>query len=179
MSHGEGAFWNRFAGLHDRFMRLFGPAYAQIVRAIMAMSREGDEVLEIAAGTGLIALQVAPVAARVVGIDISERMIAAARRKAAAAGVRNAEFRVGDAYRPPFPPGSFDTVIVSRAASALMQLTGFRARQKWSIDGFQAFVREGGFAIRRERVLRGIVPMLYLEAAPPGAKRGNPRPVSG
>jgi SAM-dependent methyltransferase len=56
---------------------------------------------------------------RVCGVDLAPRMVAAARGKAAAAGVP-AEFVVGDAATPPWAPGTFD-VVLSRHVLWAMQ----------------------------------------------------------
>ena len=47
---------------------------------------------------------------RVVGLDAAEGVLASARADAAAAGVDNVEFLVGDAYALPFADASFDIV---------------------------------------------------------------------
>ena len=71
----------------------------------------GMRVLDLASGTGepslSIAEQVAP-GGSVLGIDIAEPMLAVAREKATARGLRNVEFRAGDAEALALPDGSFD-----------------------------------------------------------------------
>jgi len=61
--------------------------------------RAGDSVLDVCCGTGASALpaaeRVGP-SGHVLGIDLAERLLELARRKAAAGGLRNCEFRVGD-----------------------------------------------------------------------------------
>lgn len=54
-----------------------------------------DVVLDLGTGTGAIALALAADAKRVVGRDISDGMLAEARRKAAEAGIENIEFGNG------------------------------------------------------------------------------------
>ena len=70
-------------------------------------------VLDVGCGTGATTLAIARKLgphARCVGVDISEQMIALARRRAAGGAV---EFVVADAGRHAFDPGAFD-VIASR-----------------------------------------------------------------
>jgi SAM-dependent methyltransferase len=55
----------------------------------------GDAVLDLGTGTGAIALALAEDAARVLGRDISEGMLAEARRKAADRGLENVSFDEG------------------------------------------------------------------------------------
>jgi SAM-dependent methyltransferase len=55
---------------------------------------------------------------KVSGVDLSPRMVAFAREKAARAGIV-AEFEVGDAAAPPWPSSSFDVVISRHVLWAL------------------------------------------------------------
>ncbi|OLZ41240.1 SAM-dependent methyltransferase [Natrinema saccharevitans] len=73
-------------------------------------SPAADEVvLDLATGTGAIALAVAPDAKRVVGRDISDGMLEQAREKAADAGLENVEFGHGT-FREPDYDGPVDVV---------------------------------------------------------------------
>ena len=106
-------FWNRYAKLYDfeigRFNRT---AYAEMYRLITCALTKEMRVLEIATGTGLIALNIAGSAAAVEAIDFAPAMIAAAKKKAVPENVR---FSVGDATALAFPERSFDAVIISNA----------------------------------------------------------------
>jgi demethylmenaquinone methyltransferase/2-methoxy-6-polyprenyl-1,4-benzoquinol methylase len=94
-------------------------------RRVIALAdpRLGLRVLDLATGTGDLAFAAAARGARVVGLDITYRMIELARRKsepaspklAGAEGDRGAEspalhFLVGDMLALPFPAASFDIV---------------------------------------------------------------------
>ena len=73
----------------------------------------GDRVLDLATGTGLVALAAAPAvgsSGRMVGIDIAREMLDQARQKSRLAGL-DIEFREGDAEHLEFPPASFDKVL--------------------------------------------------------------------
>ena len=74
----------------------------------------GERVLDVACGTGLAAVEAAEAvgaAGSVVGIDLSGRMIDAARQRAAACGVANATFERMDAESLDLPDASFDVVL--------------------------------------------------------------------
>jgi demethylmenaquinone methyltransferase / 2-methoxy-6-polyprenyl-1,4-benzoquinol methylase len=85
-------------------------------RRVMALAepRPGLRVLDLATGTGDLAVAAAARGARVVGLDITYRMIELARRKVARpdrAPERGAlHFMVGDMLALPFPAASFDIV---------------------------------------------------------------------
>ena len=74
----------------------------------LAAPRPGARALDLATGTGDIAHALAAKGARVVGLDITPRMIELARDKRTS-GAR-ASFLVGDMLALPFPPGCFDIV---------------------------------------------------------------------
>lgn len=73
--------------------------------------KPGDKVLEMAAGTGLVAFEAAKTAKEVIGVDISRRMIDEAENNKKAGGISNIVFQVEDAYKTSFGDGSFDAVI--------------------------------------------------------------------
>ena len=77
-------------------------------RRARVISGARGRVLEIGVGTGRN-LEFYPPAADLTAIDISERMLARARRRATALG-RRVELRHADAGALPFPEASFDTV---------------------------------------------------------------------
>ena len=74
-----------------------------------------DRVLDIGCGTGASTLAAARRAAegRVLGVDISEPLLARARQRAAEAGLAHADFLLADAQSHPFPQGAAD-VLISR-----------------------------------------------------------------
>jgi SAM-dependent methyltransferase len=83
--------------------------------AEQARLRPGDHVLDVACGSGSSALpaaeQVGP-NGRVLGIDVSERLLALARAKTERAGLDNVEFRLGDMRDLELPAASFDAVLL-------------------------------------------------------------------
>ena len=71
----------------------------------LADPRPHDRVLDLACGTGDLAHAVAARVARVVGLDVTPRMIALARAKASAS-----RFVVGDMMAIPFADATFDLI---------------------------------------------------------------------
>jgi len=76
-----------------------------------ATSRASGDVLELAVGTGLN-LPEYPASARVMGIDLSEEMLAVARTRIAESGIADrARVDTGDVQTLGFPGDSFDTIV--------------------------------------------------------------------
>ncbi len=73
--------------------------------------RPGDRALDLACGTGDISFAIAERGARVIGLDITARMIEIARAKRRIGRAR-AVFLVGDMMSLPFPDGRFDLATV-------------------------------------------------------------------
>jgi ubiquinone/menaquinone biosynthesis C-methylase UbiE len=72
--------------------------------------KPGMKVLDVACGTGNLAIPAARTGASVTGIDIAPNLIEQAKANAAAEG-REAKFEVGDAEDLPYEDGEFDVVI--------------------------------------------------------------------
>ena len=72
--------------------------------------KPGMKVLDVACGTGNLAMPAARTGADVTGIDIAPNLIDQAIARAAAEGI-NAKFEVGDAEDLPYKEGSFDVVM--------------------------------------------------------------------
>jgi demethylmenaquinone methyltransferase/2-methoxy-6-polyprenyl-1,4-benzoquinol methylase len=79
----------------------------------LAQVRPGDRVLDLAAGTGDLALGAAATARRVVALDVTHRMLQLARARAAAmhgGAQRRCHFVTGDMGALPFAAGDVDVV---------------------------------------------------------------------
>src|SRR5689334_13843156 len=98
------------AGRYDFITRLLSYGRDQAwKRDLMARAaiRAGERVLDLATGTGDLAIAAASAGASVVGLDLAPRMVRLARAKPGAGGVH---FLVGDMTSLPLPPASVDAV---------------------------------------------------------------------
>lgn len=86
------------------------------------------DVIDLGSGTGTLAVLLAQHGYGVRGLDLSERMVDAARAKAVAAGVA-VDFRPGDAAEPPFAPASGDVVLARHVLFMLPDPTA--ALERW------------------------------------------------
>jgi SAM-dependent methyltransferase len=69
-----------------------------------------SHVLDVACGTGVVAVTAARMGARTAGLDLTPELLEAARHNARTAGVE-IDWREGDAERLPFEDGAFDIVV--------------------------------------------------------------------
>jgi len=90
------------AGMHHRWRRR---------AADLARVGPGSRALDVATGTGDLAIEVSARGAQVVGLDFSERMLELARAKAP-----SIEFVQGNALELAYPDASFDAVTVGFGA---------------------------------------------------------------
>jgi ubiquinone/menaquinone biosynthesis C-methylase UbiE len=89
-------------------------AEAQAALLALASPAVGEQVLDIACGTGLVSFEAARAVGprgRVLGIDLSERMIDAAERRARDRRLSNCSFSRMDAETLALPDASFDVVL--------------------------------------------------------------------
>jgi ubiquinone/menaquinone biosynthesis C-methylase UbiE len=94
----------------------------RIRRLVAAAHLTGTErVLDIATGPGYIAEALAGMAREVVGVDLTDAMLAIAKERTGERGVANVSFRAGDAENLPFENGAFDVVVCRLALHHLLQ----------------------------------------------------------
>jgi len=108
--------WNRVAGGWEKWDRFFDEQMAFLNHRLVADARlrRGLRVLDLGSGTGypaLLAAQTVGGHGSVVGIDLAEQMLEAARRKATSLKLSNVIFQTGDVSILPFEAASFDAAI--------------------------------------------------------------------
>lgn len=108
----------------------------------------GEQVLDVACGTGNLAIPAARTGATVTGVDIAPNLVAQAKARAAAESLA-ISFDVGNAEQLPYDDASFDTAVTmfgamfaarpERAAAELLRVTrsgGRIAMANWTPTGF-------------------------------------------
>jgi SAM-dependent methyltransferase len=132
-----------YAAIHDRVVASLG-------------IEPGDRVLDVACGTGGVALRAARAGADVVGVDISADQLAKAREAASAEGLR-IRFEVGDCQDLPYGDAEFDAVASTfgavfafdheRTAGELARVSrsgGRLALTTWPKDGWSRVNEQAG-----------------------------------
>jgi demethylmenaquinone methyltransferase / 2-methoxy-6-polyprenyl-1,4-benzoquinol methylase len=108
------AMFDRIAGVYDRMNSVMtaGMHHAWRERAVdLARVAPGSRALDVATGTGDLAIALRRRGADVVGQDFSDGMLELARRKAP-----ELRFEQGDALELPYADGEFDAVTVGFGA---------------------------------------------------------------
>lgn len=110
---GNKGFWNKFSGLYDTFMKKDEKMYEELVRLIKKELHQEMNMLELATGTGIIGLKLAPYIRLLEATDFSPEMIEIAKEKGK--HLTNVHFSVQDACHLPYKPESFDIVLIANA----------------------------------------------------------------
>ncbi len=126
-----------------------------------ARIQEGDTVLDLGAGAGndvFIARSLAGESGRVIGLDMTEAMIARARANNRKLGYRNVEFVLGDIEDMPLEDNSVDVAI----SNCVMNLVPDKDRAYAEVH---RVLRPGGHFSISDIVLQGELPSALQEAA--------------
>lgn len=112
--------WNLYAPLYKKAMNASSSdrlMYRYVAKRA-AQAAAGKDVLELAAGPGMLSKHIARTAKRVVATDYAEGMVAEAKKNVRAP---NLTFAVADAENLPYPDDSFDMVLIANALHLLPQ----------------------------------------------------------
>lgn len=134
------------AGDFGRIAESYADGAAKFIQRLDLQS--GEKVLDVACGTGNLAIPAAQAGARVTGIDLAPNLIEQAKKNAQTAGV-SCQFDEGDAEALPYADGSFDTVVtmfgamfaprpelVARELVRVCRAGGRIAMANWTPGGF-------------------------------------------
>lgn len=135
--------YSRWAPVYDA---IFGPVFRQGRQAaVQAAERIGGRILEVGVGTGL-SLPSYGENNRIVGIDISEPMLAKARERVQRQNLSHIEsIEKGDAEKLSFADQSFDVVVAQYVVTAI-------PNPERALDEFVRVVRPGGEIILTTRI---------------------------
>ena len=148
------AYWNTLSATYDdapdHRVRSEAERQAWLTALRALLPPPPARVLDLGTGTGFLALLLAALGHRVLGIDIAPDMLAVAREKAA--GLASPpEFRVGDAAEPPVAAGSVDAIVSRHLLWTLPDPLG--ALKNWHRalrPGGRLIVIDGLWALRAE-----------------------------
>ena len=159
--------WNRVAPAWEKWDQYLDQNLAFVSHRMVgdARLRAGQRVLDLGCGTGypsILAAQVVGSKGTVVGLDLSEAMLAVARRKAEELGLSNMKFQAEDITNLQFDSTSFDAVIsrfclmflpeiplVVKEIARVLRPGGYAVAAVWSTPDKNPFIRIPMEAIKR------------------------------
>ena len=144
---------SRFAAVAANYTTAKFHSSEERLREVLDLARPqpGDVALDVATGTGHVALALAPHVRRVYGLDLTREMLEEARGLTRGRGIDNAEWVLGDVEHLPFEDSSFDLYTVRAAPHHFHDV--------------DAFLREA------LRVLRPGRHAVFVDCSPPEAAR--------
>lgn len=150
------ARYDRIARIYDRIERVSERRFAPMRVTLWSRVR-GSRVLEVGVGTGKN-IPYYPPNAQLTAIDLSPRMLAQARGRAARLG-RAVDLREADAQALPFPDASFDTVVATFVFCSVPDpVIGLQELRRVLVPGGQLLLLE--HVLSRRRILRTIMRLL-------------------
>ena len=151
--------WDRVASAWEKWDKNLEQSMAFVSYRLIGDARisPGQQVLDLGCGTGcpsILAAQAVGDRGAVVGLDLSANMLAAARRKAEGAGLKNISFHTSDVSSLPYEAPSFDAVIsrfclmflpdvhaALNEISRVLKHGGYLSAAVWSTPDKNPFVR--------------------------------------
>lgn len=130
-------FWGKLAARYDRILSGSGKLYRDILSNMKQTLNRNMTVLELACGTGLLSVKIAPTVKHLEATDFSQEMIAQAKKKTHSAKLH---FSVQDATKLPYAPKTFDAVIISNALHIMPD-------PEAALDNIRRVLKDGGILI--------------------------------
>lgn len=103
--------YNRYSGVYDFFFGKVFQSGRKLGPELLALSAD-NKLLEVGVGTGL-SLPLLPRNVEITGIDLSEKMLAIAKKRAADLNLKNVKLLKMDATKLDFPDQSFDRILAA------------------------------------------------------------------
>nr|WP_307990806.1 methyltransferase domain-containing protein [uncultured Niameybacter sp.] len=130
-------FWGRMAKVYDLFMKKDAKAYEIMYDLIRSRLNPEMRVLELATGTGEIALHICQYVREVRATDYSEDMIHIAQKKSYSSSIY---FEVMDACNLTYEENSFDIVIIANGLHVIPE-------PEIVIENIKKVLKKGGLII--------------------------------
>lgn len=195
--------WNRIAPVYDFVLSTEERAYNQIKKRIVSSIDYDDKILELASGSGTIALDLCPHCRFVEATDISEEMIRKAEILKSHSRYKNVNFKVADVYNIDAHDDTYDVIIMSNTLhildmpdtaieeikrvlkpggkliipnfihkaslrstilSHVITTFGYPTKRRYSEQALTQYIENHNFAIHKSVVIKGTVPIAYIEA---------------
>lgn len=113
-------FWNSFARKYDGFInKNLSKTYETVFNNLLLDTKETEDLLELATGTGIISFKLYHQISKITAIDVAPEMIKIAKEKCVQKSITNIDFRIGDICNLELQNESFDIIIASNVLHLL------------------------------------------------------------
>jgi phosphatidylethanolamine/phosphatidyl-N-methylethanolamine N-methyltransferase len=130
-------FWERNAHRYERATLAINRRFPEMVKLVTQDVQGAARVLEVAAGTGLVTIELARVVRTLIATDRSPEMLDRLQSRVRQQSISNVTVQLADALDLEFPPNTFDAVV----AANLLHLLPDPAR---ALSEFRRVARPGG-----------------------------------
>jgi phosphatidylethanolamine/phosphatidyl-N-methylethanolamine N-methyltransferase len=130
-------YWERHALNYDASLRVLSRPLPRMLELTMQAVRGADNVLEVAAGTGLVTTAIAANVGRLTATDYTSAMVNVLRERTSKLGLGNVTCEQADIYALPYEPESFDVVVAANVLHLVPDLAG-------ALASLGRMVRPGG-----------------------------------
>ncbi len=104
-------FWDKQATNYDKSEERFDPPFVKILNKTKKYLKKNDIILDLGCATGSKTFQLAPKVKKVIGIDISPKMIDSAKKKSKDLKIKNTEFFSGSIFDKKLTKGSYNVIV--------------------------------------------------------------------
>jgi len=135
-----------FDSTAPRYVERIDPAFKPLAEGLVSFAalRPDEHALDLGTGSGLAAIAAARHAARVVGLDLSRRLLEQARANSASLGLGNVDFVQGDMHTLSFAAGTFDVVLAAFSFNHTDPSHSFSEAARVLVPGGRLVIQEWG-----------------------------------
>jgi len=103
-------FFNRIANGYEKHIS-FLPGYRQTISHIDKLIGASDVLVDVGTGTGSLSFKMASKTTKIIAVDISDRMLKMAKKRASKYNTRNIEFKKAEIRNIPVNDSSADIIV--------------------------------------------------------------------
>jgi ubiquinone/menaquinone biosynthesis C-methylase UbiE len=135
-------FWNKISKSYDiSVYAKYKPVYDETIALARKYLDKDDSVLDFACGTGAVTLELSGSVKQILAIDISDQMIAMAKKKAIERHFENVEFLNNSIFDPGLQPGSFDVIVAFNILQFIKEENALLERITQLLSGKGIFIQ--------------------------------------
>ena len=162
-------YWERHAKRYDRSTRFLARPVPRMLELATSAVRGSRDVLEVAAGTGLLTAAIAPAVTSVVATDYAPAMVAQLEARLRADKIDNVACQQADINALPFADHSFDAVVAANVLHLVPDL-------EQSLASLRRVLRPNGHLVaptylHAETFGASVLSRLFALTGFPGARR--------